>query len=428
MTLTADQCPPVVSTTRPFDPHAVRADFPILSTTVYGKPLVYLDNGATTQKPRAVIDAISRYYEEQNANIHRGVYRLSQVATEAYESARERVARFINAPEHKQVIFTRGTTEGINLVASSWGRANLTAGDEVVVSAMEHHSNIVPWQIVADEVGAELRIVTVTDDGVLDIDDYVRALDETARFVALVHVSNALGTINPVKTAIELARERGIPVLLDGAQAVQHLRVDVASLDCDFYAFSGHKLYGPTGIGILYGKECWLKSMRPYQGGGDMIASVTFSKTTYADIPMRFEAGTPNIAGAIGLGVAIDYVQSVGLPWIQQHESELLRYARQRLREVAGLRVLGDVDEKAAVLSFTIDGVHPHDIGTVLDHSGVAIRAGHHCAQPLMNRLGVQGTARASFAMYNDMEDVDALVDALRNVDVLRPTSEVCRD
>jgi len=401
---------------RSFDVERVREDFPALRQQVNGKPLVYLDNAATTQKPRPVLEAIRRFYEQECSNVHRGVHTLSQRATEAYERAREIVRRFLNARSEEEIIFVRGTTEAINLVAHSFGRQHVRAGDEILISAMEHHSNIVPWQILCQETGARLRVVPITDDGDLRVEDVERMLSARTRLVAITHLSNALGTIVPVRDVIRLAHERGIPVLLDGAQAIAHLKVDVQELDCDFYAFSGHKLYGPTGIGVLYGKAEWLRAMPPYQGGGDMISSVTFEKTTYNRLPYKFEAGTPHIAGAIGLGAAIEYVTALGVEAIAAHERDLLAYATEAVSGIPGLRLIGTARQKASILSFTLDGVHPHDIGTILDQEGIAIRAGHHCAQPVMERFGVPATARVSFALYNTREEVDALVRALEKV------------
>ena len=409
---------PVCSPTpqRPFDVGRVREDFPALHQRVQGKPLIYLDNAATTQKPRPVLEALRRFYEQDCSNVHRGVHTLSQRATEAYERARETVRRFLNARSEEEIIFVRGTTEAINLVAHSFGRARVRAGDEILISAMEHHSNIVPWQILCEETGARLRVAPINDEGELILDEFERLLTARTRLVAITHLSNALGTIPPVREVIQLAHARGIPVLLDGAQAGAHLKVDVQELDCDFYAFSGHKLYGPTGIGVLYGKAEWLEAMPPYQGGGDMISSVTFEKTTYNRLPYKFEAGTPHIAGAIGLGAAIEYVTALGLDAIAAHERDLLIYATEALSGIPGLRLIGTAREKASILSFTLEGIHPHDIGTILDHEGIAIRAGHHCAQPVMERFGVPATARVSFALYNTREEVDALVTALQKV------------
>ena len=395
------------------DVSRIRQDFPILAQRVYGKPLVYLDNANTTQKPRSVIEAQDRYYAEANANIHRATHLLSERATEAYEQARRKVQALLNASSAREIVFTRGCTDAINLVAQSWGRANLEAGDEIVLTWMEHHSNIVPWQLVCQQTGARLRVVPITDAGELVPGAFEAALNERTRFVSVVHVSNALGTINPVKRLVAAARARGLPVLVDGAQAVAHLPVDVRDLDCDFYAFSAHKMYGPTGTGALYGRTALLESMPPYQGGGDMIASVTFEKTTYNELPYRFEAGTPNIAGVVGFGTAVDYLRSFDMRAIVRHEQEVLDYATARLAGVPGLRIIGTAKEKAAVISFVLDGVHPHDLGTVLDREGVAIRTGQHCAQPVMDRYGVPATARASFAIYNTRDEVDALVAAL---------------
>ena len=400
----------------PYDVERVRKDFPILRTKARGKPLVYLDNAATTQKPQAVIDRIVRYYSEENSNVHRGVHYLSEVATAAYEGARGTVRRFINASSEKEIVFTRGTTEGINLVVQSWGRKNVKSGDEVLISAIEHHSNIVPWQLLCEETGATLRIIPVNDAGELLIDEYARLLNPRVKIVAVGHASNALGTINPIKKMIAMAHANGSLVLIDGAQGVPHMKVDVQDLDCDFYAFSGHKVYGPTGIGVLFGKEKLLDAMPPWQGGGDMILSVSFEKTTYNALPYKFEAGTPNIEGVIGLAAALDYVASIGLDNIGAHEHDILLYANRRLQEIEGLRLIGTAATKAAVISFVLEGVHPHDIGTVLDQHGIAVRTGHHCAQPLMMRFNVPATGRASFGLYNTREEVDALVDGLREV------------
>jgi cysteine desulfurase/selenocysteine lyase len=397
---------------------SVRDDFPILRQQVHGKPLVYLDNAATTQKPQAVLDVLRHYYTADNANIHRAVHVLSERATRAYEEARLKVQRFLNAADSREILFVRGTTEAINLVAQSYGRSTLKPGDEIVISHMEHHSNIVPWQILCEQTGAVLRVVGINDRGELLMDEYERLLGPRTRLVSVVHVSNVLGTINPVREIIALAHRRGVPVLIDGAQAVAHLPVDVRELDCDFFAFSGHKLYGPTGIGVLYGKAKLLEAMPPWQGGGDMISSVTFAKTTYNQLPYKFEAGTPNIAGAIGLGAAIDYVQGLGLEAIAAHEQELLKYAMERLTEVPGLRLLGTAPHKASVLSFVLEDppVAALDVGTQLDHEGVAVRTGHHCCQPVMDRYHVPSTARASLAAYNTREDVDALVAGLKKI------------
>ncbi len=394
----------------------LREDFPILEQKIHGKPLVYLDNAASTQKPRVVLDALRHYYENDNANVHRGVHLLSERATEHYEAARGKVQRFLNAAEAREVIFVRGTTEAINLVAGTFGRKNVQAGDEIVLTAMEHHSNIVPWQMLCDEKGARLRVAPITDAGELILEEFEQLLNPRTRLVSVVHVSNTLGTVNPVRPIIEMARRRGIPVLLDGAQAVPHLRVDVRELDCDFYAFSGHKLYGPTGVGVLYGKARLLEAMPPYQGGGDMISSVTFEKTTYNVLPYKFEAGTPNVAGVIGLGAAIDYVNEVGLDNIAAHEHDLLRYATAALNAIPDVRILGTARHKAGAISFVVDGIHPHDIGTILDQEGIAIRTGHHCTQPLMDRFGVPATARAALALYNTREEIDALVRGIHKV------------
>ncbi len=400
----------------PLDVARIREDFPILRQRIRGKPLVYLDNAATSQKPQVVIDAVTRFYTEENANIHRGVHYLSERATVAYDEAREKVARFLNARSSREVIFTRGTTEGINLVAQTYGRSRLKPGDDIVITAMEHHSNIVPWQLLCEQTGATLRAAPINDQGELDVEAFDRLLGDRTRLVAVVHVSNALGTINPIRRLIALAHARGIPVLVDGAQAVPHLRVDVQDLDCDFFAFSGHKLFGPTGVGVLYGRETLLERMPPYQGGGDMIATVTLQRSTWAPLPAKFEAGTPMIAQVMGLGAALDYVNRVGLDAIGAWEQELLRYATERVTQIEGIRLIGTAREKASVLGFVLEGVHPHDIGTVLDDAGVAIRAGHHCAQPVMERFGVPATARASFAFYNTRGEIDALVDGLMTV------------
>jgi len=393
-----------------YDPQKIRANFPILYQQVNGKPLVYLDNAATTQKPRAVIDAITRYYEADNANIHRGVHYLSQHATQRYENSRETVRRFLNAAEPSEIVFVRGATEGINLIAQTLGRTRVRAGDEVLITAMEHHSNIVPWQILCEEKGAMLRVAPINDAGELILDEFARLLGPRTKIVAVPHVSNALGTINPLRQMVELAHRHNAVVVVDGAQAVPHLAVDVRALDCDFYVFSGHKLYGPTGIGVLYGKSALLNAMPPYQGGGDMILSVTFEKTTYNKIPHKFEAGTPDVSGVIGLAAAINYVNELGLDRIGAHERDLLRQATESLSTIPGIRLIGTAKEKASVLSFVMDGIHPHDIGTILDQEGIAIRTGHHCAQPVMERFGIPATARASFAFYNTREEVNALV------------------
>lgn len=393
-----------------FDVEEIRKDFPILSRTVNGKPLVYLDNGATAQKPQQVIDAITDYYSQFNSNVHRGVHHLSQIATDAYEVTRRKLRPFINAAHEHEIILTSGTTHGINLVATCYGKAFINRGDEVIISAMEHHSNIVPWQMLCEERGAVLNVVPVTDEGELDMEVYASLLNEKTKIVALTYVSNALGTVNPVKAIIDLAHAAGAPVLLDAAQAVQHLTVDVQALDVDFLVFSGHKMYGPTGVGVLYGKEKYLEAMPPYQGGGDMIKEVTFEKTTYNDLPFKFEAGTPNIEAGVCLAPAIDYLNGVGIANIARHEHELLEYATAQLLEIAGLRIVGTAKNKSSVISFLVDGTHPYDIGVILDKLGIAVRTGHHCAQPLMDRYGIPGTARASIAMYNTKEDIDALV------------------
>ncbi|MEW5943713.1 MAG: cysteine desulfurase [Pseudomonadota bacterium] len=395
------------------DAERLRQDFPILEQAVHGKPLVYLDNAATSQKPRQVIDAISGYYLTINANVHRGVHTLSQRATDAFDDGREKVRRFLNAREAREIVFVRGATEAINLVAHSFG-ARFKPGDEILITALEHHSNIVPWQMACQRSGALLKVVPMNDAGELDLNAYARLLGPRTQLVAATHVSNALGTVNPVRQMIELAHAQNIPVLLDGAQAAPHAHVDVQALDCDFYAFSGHKLYGPTGIGVLYGKAALLEAMPPWQGGGEMIRQVAFEKTTYNELPYKFEAGTPDISGAIGLGAAIDYLEEIGLDAIAAHEHALLEYATAAALEVPGLRVVGTAEEKAGILSFVLEGVHPHDIGTILDHEGVAIRTGHHCAMPVMERLGLPATARASFALYNTTQDVDALIAAIR--------------
>ncbi len=400
----------------PFDVQRVRRDFPILNQRVHGKPLVYLDNAATTQKPQAVIDAMVRSYAEDNANIHRGVHLLSERATRAYEEAREKVRGFLNAPDAREIIFVRGTTEAINMVAQTFGRANIGRGDEVLITEMEHHSNIVPWQLVCEEKGAQLKVIPITDEGELRLDLVDSLITDRTRMVAVVHVSNSLGTINPVAAIVEKAHARGVPVLVDGAQAVAHMPVDVQALGCDFYALSGHKLFGPTGIGVLWGRLPLLEKMPPYQGGGDMISSVTFKKTTYNVVPNKFEAGTPNIAGSVGLGAAIDYLKAIDFAAMHAYENELLAYGTQALTAVPGFRIVGTASNTASILSFVMEDVHPHDIGTILDQAGVAIRTGHHCTQPLMERMGVPATARASLALYNTKEEIDALVGALARV------------
>jgi len=399
-----------------YDLERVRAEFPILSREVYGKPLVYLDNANTTQKPRVVIDAIRRYYEEENANIHRGTHWLSERATEAYEGGREKIARFLGAGSPKEIVFTRGTTEAINLVAAGFARDFLKASDEVLITGLEHHSNIVPWQLACEKTGAKLVVVPITDDGEVPVEGFERRLTPRTKLAAVSHVSNALGTVNPVKTFIALAHARGVPVLVDGAQAAPHLPIDVQELGCDFYAISGHKMYGPTGIGALYGTTEWLEKLPPYQGGGDMISSVTFDKTTYNALPWKFEAGTANIAGGIGFGVAADWLSGVGLAAVAAHEHDLLAYGTGRLSPISGLTIVGRAKEKAAVISFVLESVHPHDIGTILDREGIAIRTGHHCAQPVMDRFGLPATARASFGLYNTRAEVDALAAAIEKV------------
>jgi len=399
-----------------FDVDRVREDFPVLKQTIHGKPLVYLDNAATAQKPRAVIDAIVKFYEVDCANIHRGVHELSQRSTAAYEETRSKVRRFLNARSNHEIIFVRGTTEGINLVTQTWGRTNLKAGDEIVIAGLDHHSNIVPWQILCEQTGARLRVIPIDDRGDLVLDEYEKLLSPRTRMVAVGHVSNALGTVNPVRRIVRMAHDTGALALIDGAQAVPHMPVDVAALDADFYAFSGHKLFGPTGIGVLYGKADLLEAMPPYQGGGDMIRTVTFEKTTYNDLPYKFEAGTPDIAGGIGLGAAVDYVTRLGIDKIAAYEHELLLYATEALERIPGLRIVGTAREKAAVLSFVMQGIHPHDIGTVLDHQGIAVRTGHHCAQPVMDRYHIPATTRASLAFYNTPAEIDALVAGLYKV------------
>jgi cysteine desulfurase/selenocysteine lyase len=399
-----------------FDVEKIRSDFPVLRQKIHGKPLVYLDNAATAQKPQSVIDAIIKFYEVDCANIHRGVHELSQRSTEAYEQTRSKVKKFLNAKSNKEIIFVRGTTEGINLVAQTWGRRTLREGDEIIIAGLEHHSNIVPWQMLCEEKAARLRVIPIDDRGDLVLEEYEKLLGPRTRMVSIGHVSNALGTINPVKRMIEMAHKAGALTLVDGAQAVPHLTVDVQSLDADFYAFSGHKLIGPTGIGVLYGKAVLLNAMPPYQGGGDMIRTVTFEKTTYNDLPYKFEAGTPDIAGGIGLGAAIDYLNAIGMDKIAAYEHELLLYGTEALSQIPGLKIIGTAKEKAAVLSFVIEGIHPHDIGTVLDRQGIAVRTGHHCAQPVMDRYHIPATTRASFAFYNTIAEIDALVAGLHKV------------
>lgn len=399
-----------------FDAGRVRQDFPILDREVRGRRLAYLDNAATTQKPKVVLDVLTRYYTEHNANIHRGVHYLSEAATQAHEAARLTAQRFLNARQTREMIFTRNATEGINLVAQSFGRRHIGKGDEVVITGMEHHSNIVPWQLLCEQTGAVLRVVPIADDGELIWEEFERLVGSRTKLVAAVHLSNSLGTVNPVSRIVELAHQHGAAVLLDGAQAAYHFPVDVQALDCDFYVATGHKLYGPTGIGLLYGKAAHLEEMPPYQGGGDMISSVTFEKTTYNEIPYKFEAGTPHIAGAIGLGAAIKYLTGLGFDQVALHERELLAYATDALQQIPGLKLIGTAPEKASILSFVMEGIHPHDIGTIVDREGVAIRTGHHCTQPVMDRFGIPATARASLAMYNTRNDIDALVVALEQV------------
>jgi cysteine desulfurase / selenocysteine lyase len=398
------------------DIERIRRDFPILRREIRGKRLVYLDNAATTQKPQAVIDRIVKYYSEENSNVHRGVHYLSEIATEAYEEVRTIVKDFLNARDVKEIIFTRGTTESINLVVQSWGRRNVGAGDEVIISAIEHHSNIVPWQMLCDEKGAKLRIIPVNDQGELQLDEFERMLSGRVKVVAIGHISNALGTVNPVRRITELAHAAGAVVLIDGAQGVPHGAVDVRDIDCDFYAFSGHKVYAPTGVGVLYGKQSLLEAMPPWQGGGDMILSVSFDKTTYNALPYKFEAGTPNIEGVIGLGEALRYLASLGVANVAAWEHDLLVYATARLQEIEGLKIIGTAAEKASVISFVLEGIHPHDIGTILDQEGIAIRTGHHCAQPLMMRFNVPATGRASFGLYNTREEADMLIAGLSKV------------
>ena len=423
MTTTVAKTPPAESAnSRPqvvdtkFDVEKIRRDFPILSRDVRGKKLVYLDNAATSQKPRAVIDSISRYYEEGNANVHRGVHFLSEHATGEHERARKLVQKFINARDVSEIIFVRGATEAINLVAQTYGRKHVGASDEVLITAMEHHSNIVPWQLLCEEKGAKLRVAPINDKGELVVPEFEKLLGPRTKIVALPHVSNAIGTVNPVGKLVEMAHRRDIPVLIDGAQAVPHMKVDVQALGCDFYAFSSHKMFGPIGIGVLYGKAELLDAMPPYQGGGDMISSVTFEKTLYNKLPFKFEAGTPNVSGAIGLGAAIEYINQIGMDNIARYEHELLAYATQKISAISGVRLIGTAKERAGVVSFVIEGIHPHDIGTILDQEGIAIRTGHHCAQPIIQRFGIPATARASFAFYNTREEVDALAQGILKV------------
>ena len=398
------------------DVQRVRADFPILARTVHGKPLVYLDNAATTQKPQAVLDALAGYYTGINSNVHRGVHELSARATDAYEAARERIRAFFNAASTREIVFTRNATEGINLVAHSFVKPKLREGDEVLISAMEHHSNIVPWQIVCESAGARLRVVPITDAGELRLDEFERLLGPRTKIAAITHMSNALGTITPARELVRLARQKNVAVLLDASQAAYHMRVDVQALDCDFLVATGHKLYGPTGIGVLYGKESRLEGMPPFLGGGDMISSVTFEKSTWNALPYKFEAGTPNIAGAIGLHAALDYIDAIGIETIAAHERDLTHYGTSVLQAIDGVRMVGTAPDKSSILSFVMDGIHPHDIGTIVDREGVAIRTGHHCAQPVMERFGIPATARASIAMYNTREEIDRLGRALQKV------------
>ena len=402
--------------TTTFDVEAIRRDFPILGQKVHGHPLVYLDNAATTQKPRAVIDAVSAYYERDNSNVHRGLHELSQRATEAFEDGRRTMQRFLNAASPREIVFVRGTTEAINLVAGSWGRRNVGAGDEVLITAMEHHSNIVPWQILCEEKNARLKVAPIDDRGGLILDEMEAMIGPRTRLVSLVHQSNSLGTINPVAAVVAMAHARGVPVLLDGAQAAAHGQIDVQALGCDFYALSGHKMYGPTGIGVLYGRLDRLEAMPPYQGGGEMISAVTFEKTTYNKVPHKFEAGTPDIGGVVGLAAAVGYLSAMGRDAASAWEDELLQHATERLSRIGGLTLVGTASPKASVVSFTLEGIHPHDIGTILDQEGIAIRAGHHCTQPLMDRLGLPATARASFAFYNTHDEIDALAAGIERV------------
>ena len=399
-----------------YDIYQIRKDFPILSREVYGKPLVYLDNSATTQKPRIVVDAIANEYYSENANVHRGVHFLSQQATELHESARAKIAKFLNASSPSEIVFTRGATEGLNLVASSFGEAFLKEGDEVIISAMEHHSNIVPWQLLEMRKGIKIKVIPITEDGELRVDEYEKLFDERTKLVSVTHVSNVLGTVNPVKELATIAHSHNVPILIDGAQSVRHIKVDVRDMDCDFYAFSGHKIYGPTGIGALYGKAEWLEKLPPYQGGGEMIKNVHFGHTEFEDAPLKFEAGTPDYVGSHSLATAIDYVESLGLDNIAAHEHELLEYATKRLESIPGMRIFGKAKNKSAVISFVVGNIHPLDLGTLLDRLGIAIRTGHHCAQPLVESLGVQSVARASFGLYNTLKEVDALFNGIERV------------
>lgn len=399
-----------------YDIYQIRKDFPILSREVYGKPLVYLDNSATTQKPRIVVDAIANEYYSENANVHRGVHFLSQQATELHESARAKIAKFLNASSPSEIVFTRGATEGLNLVASSFSEAFLKEGDEVIISAMEHHSNIVPWQLLEMRKGIKIKVIPITEDGELRVDEYEKLFDERTKLVSVTHVSNVLGTVNPVKELATIAHSHNVPILIDGAQSVPHMKVDVRDMDCDFYAFSGHKIYGPTGIGALYGKAEWLEKLPPYQGGGEMIKNVHFGHTEFEDAPLKFEAGTPDYVGSHSLATAIDYVESLGLDNIAAHEHELLEYATKRLESIPGMRIFGKAKNKSAVISFVVGNIHPLDLGTLLDRLGIAIRTGHHCAQPLVESLGVQSVARASFGLYNTLKEVDALFNGIERV------------
>lgn len=399
-----------------YDIYQIRKDFPILSREVYGKPLVYLDNSATTQKPRIVVDAIANEYYSENANVHRGVHFLSQQATELHESARAKIAKFLNASSPSEIVFTRGATEGLNLVASSFGEAFLKEGDEVIISAMEHHSNIVPWQLLEMRKGIKIKVIPITEDGELRVDEYEKLFDERTKLVSVTHVSNVLGTVNPVKELATIAHSHNVPILIDGAQSVPHIKVDVRDMDCDFYAFSGHKIYGPTGIGALYGKAEWLEKLPPYQGGGEMIKNVHFGHTEFEDAPLKFEAGTPDYVGSHSLATAIDYVESLGLDNIAAHEHELLEYATKRLESIPGMRIFGKAKNKSAVISFVVGNIHPLDLGTLLDRLGIAIRTGHHCTQPLVESLGVQSVARASFGLYNTLKEVDALFNGIERV------------
>lgn len=394
----------------------IRSDFPILNEKIRNKPLVYLDNAASSQKPNAVIDCISHVYRHDYANVHRGVHTLSVRSTDKFEGAREKIKDFINAESDKEIIFTKGTTESINLVAQSYGKANINAGDEILISAMEHHSNIVPWQMLCEQTGAILKVAPINLRGELVLDEFIKLIGDKTRLIAVAHMSNALGTINPVKQIIAIAHKKNIPVLLDGAQAIPHMPVDVRELDCDFYAFSGHKLYGPSGIGVLYGKQAILEAMPPYQGGGDMIRRVTFEETEYNTLPYKFEAGTPSIADAIALGAAIDYLNEIGMDSVAAYEAELLDYATERAKQIKGLRIIGEASEKGAILSFVLDHIHPHDIGTMLDSLGIAVRAGHHCAMPVMDFFEVPATARASFAIYNTKQEIDVLIDGIKSL------------